>query len=496
MNRRKPMTAKNAKAPKATTATKATKATKNAKKKAPTKSRQPTTVRRRAKKPALEKPLALVPEGAPAPDVAAEPEAPLVLEPALAEPPELGVLLSTPETIFAERVAPPELDRPFPASRRAIFFDVENTSRAQHIARVIEHLQIDRRGQRTDFVAVGNWRVIGHDTARLLAHHGAHLVHSAPSVGVRDWSDLRIAVGAGAWLAGARPGDVIEIVSDDRAFDAVGDVASSLGITFRRLSYRGLAGAPAEEIARAPVEPAVSEGRSSSSSSSSDGRGNRYRGRYRGRRDARPAPPPRSTPAPVAAAPPPPAVAPVEAGPPEAEPHTAPHDEIVGVVRDLMRANPGRGVSIDAVANALKARGFSRPPGSPRLITRLRRLKELEINRAGIITLVGSTPAGAAPGDSPPSDSPPSDLAPSVERTEPPPAVVTIAPVVVQVEDEGPEPGNEKKTVEVEKEGPEIGNERIDSRPPAAADANAQRRRRRGGRRWHGRGRPQPSATP
>ena len=296
------MTAKNAKAPKATTAPKATK---NAKKKAPTKSRLPTTVRRRAKKPpslALEKPLSLMPEDAPAPDVAAELEVPLVLEPALAEPPELDVPLSNPETIFAERVAPPELDRPFPASRRAIFFDVENTSRAQHIARVIEHLQIDRRGQRTEFVAVGNWRVIGHDTARLLARYGAHLVHSAPSVGVRDWSDLRIAVGAGAWLAGARPGDVIEIVSDDRAFDAVGDVASSLGITFRRLSYRGLAGAPAEEIARAPVEPAVSEGRSSSS----DGRGSRYRGRYRGRRDARPAPPPRPAPAPVAAAPPPP----------------------------------------------------------------------------------------------------------------------------------------------------------------------------------------------
>ena len=461
MNRRKPTTAK------------------NAKKKTPTKSRRPTTVRRRAKKPAspaLEEPLV------PMPVVAPEPEAPVALDPAPEEPLELDVLLSNPETIFAERVAPPEMDRPFPASRRAIFFDVENTSRAQHIARVIEHLQIDRRGQRTEFVAVGNWRVIGHDTARLLARHGAHLVHSAPSVGVRDWSDLRIAVGAGAWLAAARPGDVIEIVSDDRAFDAVGDVASSLGIMFRRLSYRGLAGAPAEEIARAPVEPVVREARSSSS----DGRGSRYRGRFRGRRDGRPAPSPRPAPAPVAVAPPPPAVPPVEAGAPETEPHTAPHDEIVGVVRDLMRANPGRGVSIDAVANALKARGFSRPPGSPRLITRLRRLKELEINRAGIITLVGSTPAGTAPGDS----------APSVEPTEAPPEVVKIEPVVVQVEDDRPEPGNEKKPVEVdEDDGPDIGNQKIESRPAAAADANAQRRRRRGGRRWHGRGRPQTSAA-
>ena len=36
-----------------------------------------------------------------------------------------------------------------------------------------------------------------------------------------------------------------------------------------------------------------------------------------------------------------------------AEPHTAPHDEIINVVHDLMRANPSRTVSIDALANAL-----------------------------------------------------------------------------------------------------------------------------------------------
>src|SRR5262249_52530038 len=103
-----------------------------------------------------------------------------------------------------------------------------------------EPLQPDGAGGATTCTVVGNWRVIGHDTARLLAQHGASLVHSAPSVGVRDWSDLRIAVSAGVWLAGARPGDIVEIVSDDQAFDAVGDVAASLGVTFRRTSYRPL----------------------------------------------------------------------------------------------------------------------------------------------------------------------------------------------------------------------------------------------------------------
>ena len=166
--------------------------------------------------------------------------------------------MTAPELRFAARVPPPEPTRPLPTTRRVIFFDVENTSRAEHIERVLTHLGLDWSTRATELVAVGNWRVIGHDTARLLARRGAELVHSAPSVGVRDWSDLRIAVAAGVWLAGARPGDAMEIVTDDQAFDAVGDVAASLGVLFRRLSYRALLGVVAEE---APEER-VSEGRS------------------------------------------------------------------------------------------------------------------------------------------------------------------------------------------------------------------------------------------
>jgi hypothetical protein len=132
-----------------------------------------------------------------------------------------------------------------PAPRRAIFFDVENSSRAQHVGRVLQHLAVDHGHVRTDFVAIGNWRVISDESAHLLARHGARLVHSAPAPGVQDWSDLRIGVAAGVWLGNARAGDRIEIVSDDRAFDAVGDVAASLGVQFTRVSYRRLAGADA-----------------------------------------------------------------------------------------------------------------------------------------------------------------------------------------------------------------------------------------------------------
>ena len=181
------------------------------------------------------------------------PAAPLALaEPAEPEPaaPLLDDLaLATPEVAFAARAAarPPEPERPWPdLAPRDLLRRREHQPHAAHRPGHRSTSALDRVGTRTDFVAVGNWRVIGHDTARLLARHGAQLLHSAPAVGVKDWSDLRIAVAAGVWLGTARPGDILEIVSDDRAFDAVGDVATSLGISFRRLSYRGLTGLPRE----------------------------------------------------------------------------------------------------------------------------------------------------------------------------------------------------------------------------------------------------------
>jgi hypothetical protein len=319
-----------------------------------------TAPRARTRRP---QPQAPDPEPAAA-ELAPEPPAPVVE--AAAEPPvEAVIVTGVPEAGFAARVLPPEPLPPRPARRRGIFFDVENTSRAADISRVLQHLELDWEGWSTEFTAVGNWRVIGHDTARLLAHHGAALVHSAPSVGVRDWSDLRIAVSAGVWLAGARPGDVIEIVSDDQAFDAVGDVAASLGVTFRRTSYRALAGGRSVS-----QEPAVSAPRPHRS----------RRGGRRGYGERRPPEPVRMAAPPVASQ----------------EPHTAPHDEIVGLVRELLASAPG-GVSLDALANALRERGFSRPPGSPRLITRLRRIKELDVSRSGTIRLVGNGVATGLP---------------------------------------------------------------------------------------------------
>jgi len=134
--------------------------------------------------------------------------------------------------------------------RRAVFFDVENSSRVDHVAHMLDHLDLARLDRDTELLAVGNWRVVGPETAHLLAARGARLIHSAPAFGVKDWSDLRIAVAAGLWLAAARVGDRLDIVTDDQAFDAVGDVAAGRGVIFQRVSYRMLPHAPAPKRQR------------------------------------------------------------------------------------------------------------------------------------------------------------------------------------------------------------------------------------------------------
>jgi hypothetical protein len=415
------------------------------------------------------------PSAAPAtapPPAASLPDPTPALPESTAEAAPHDLELGSPEITFAARAAarPPEPERPFPTSRRAIFFDVENTSRPQHIARVIDFLRVDRQGYRTDFFAVGNWRVIGHDTARLLAGHGAMLLHSAPSVGVKDWSDLRIAVAAGVWLGTARPGDALEIITDDRAFDAVGDVATGLGVAFRRLSYRGLTGIREIEplsVAEPPVE--------------SQGPGRRRRGRHVGqsRREA-----PSHAPTPVRL--------PLTAG---AEPHTAPHDELLGVTRELIRVSPSRAVTLDSLANALKGRGFSRTPGSPRLITRLRRIRELVVSRSGHITLVD--PQGEVAAIDAAADSEPIDVEPQASDTTPVPP-----PEDRRREVGGPrdERSWEERRAEVEAAqasraaGPAtIALERPSAPGEAGRDGSRPRRRsRRGGRRRRRHGAPAP----
>jgi hypothetical protein len=330
--------------------------------------------------------------------------------------------------------------------------------------------------------------VVGHDAARLLAQRGAHLVHSAPSTGVRDWSDLRIAVAAGIWLAAARPGDLIEIVSDDRAFDAVGDVSASLGIAFRRLSYRRLV---TDEPAAAPVAERPASG---------DASGSRRRRRRRGR-----------GPAPAHAASggqarhaesrdvgrhaAPTGASASRAGggrgrgpsthghrpaPPTETPHTAPHDELVSVVRGLVEGSPRRSVVIDAVANALKARGFQRPPGSPRLVTRLRRIRELIVSPSGTITLADV--AG------PPRHAPESQSAPEDEvglAAEPQPDQLGDPD-----DDSEPEVDGNRRLPEIDEDDqpPEVDGNRAtqlggNRPPPPGQGRRRRRRRRRGGQR-------------
>jgi hypothetical protein len=412
------------------------------------------------------------------PAAAAEPVAAAPLE-ALVPPPAAvpePIVVSAPELVFASRRPEPALPRPLPAVRRGIFFDVENSSRPEHVAAVLEHLSIDRGHHLTDLLAVGNWKVASPETARYLAQRGAQLIHSAPSTGVKDWSDLRIAVAAGVWLAGARPGDTIEIITDDQAFDAVGDVAAGLGVLYQRLSFRNLAGMGV--LPAAHQAPAESRG--------GGGRGRR-RGR-RGRGGERHGPP-RSESRALHPAPHREPAAPSHRAAPAAatgEAHTAPAEEIRAVVDELLRTSP-MGITLDALSNALKSRGFRRTPGSPRLITRLRNLKGIEVTRAGIVRLMEG--AGPAPAAHRAEEAPrhhvaqlagmPQIIATNFDRPS--------APAAVAIEERG-DTDADTEADEDESSGP--GNEAepgARAEPEQGAEPGAGRRRRRGGRRRRGR---------
>ncbi len=287
-------------------------------------------------------------------------------------------------TVATKRAAPKKgtptaaTPAPPPAPRRAIFVDVENTSGEADLLKVFEHLAIDRKAQPTELFALGNWKSVGTRVARMLAGLGAQLVHSAPAVGVRDWSDLWIAVAAGKWLATAAPGDIMDIVSDDRAFDAVGDAAAATGVVFRRTSYRTVPGTAHPHIAAEP-------------------RPRRRRG-GRGRRSAPALRPPTPEEQPTVSPVPAQVRAPAEAAPPgvsEEEAHAAPHAQISATLARLSGGTT-RWINLDAVATALKAEGFVRPPNSPRLVTRLRRMKDVEVTPNGMVRLASARPLAAA----------------------------------------------------------------------------------------------------
>ena len=287
---------------------------------------------------------------------------------------------ATPAETAPTIVAPP----PPPAPRRAVFIDVENTSSEADLNRVLDELAIQDLGGSTELFAIGNWRVVGQGLARGLAARGAQLVHSAPAVRVSDWSDLWIAVHAGMWLGKARPGDVIEIVSHDRAFDAVGDAATRLGVTFRRITYRSTGGAPVRDAA-------VSE-------TGGDARSRRG-GRGRRRGPPPPAPrnnPPAPAPRPIAARPPAGSGNAADAPSRDGEPHSASQEQILALVSRLTSADPHAGVNLDRLAVALKGAGFERPPGSPRLVTRLRRMKDLEVLPSGRVRLASASAGGGS----------------------------------------------------------------------------------------------------
>lgn len=250
-----------------------------------------------------------------------------------------------------------------PLPRRAIFVDVENSSNETELMRVLDHLEIDRMKHRVELTGVGNWKALGTRFARTLGKVGAQLLHTAPPAGVRDWSDLWIAVSIGRWIAHAQPGDLLDVVSDDRAFDAIADAASAAGVTFRRLSYRSLTSKTRER-----------ESREHAAGDEEPRRPRRRRRRASAATTADTAAPEVNVSAeedqPVAAD----------------DHHAATEEQIRATLRRIARETDGW-INLDALANTLRAEGFLRPPGSLRLLTRLRRMGDVEVLPNGLLRL-------------------------------------------------------------------------------------------------------------
>ena len=158
------------------------------------------------------------------------------------------------------------------------------------------------------------------------------------------------------------------------------------------------------------------------------------------------------------------------------------------MVRELIERSRAGALSIDTLANALKSRGFRRPPGSPRLSTRLRRIREITIDRTGRITLVDGAPSAERPhvAERPHAVERPDDTEPApVEDEERAEAVGNRAQPPVQDDDsdEGPAPGNELSG----------GPGRV---PPGDVQPERRRRRSRRGGRGRRRGRSGAPAAP
>jgi len=106
----------------------------------------------------------------------------------------------------------------------------------------------------------------------------------------------------------------------------------------------------------------------------------------------------------TAAVEPPHAAPPRHRGGSDEEAHAASHEQIRAALARLS-GGTARWISLDALSNALKAEGFTRPPGSPRLVTRLRRIKDVEVTPNGMVRLAGDVAPPTVEG-SPPAPAP------------------------------------------------------------------------------------------
>ena len=119
-----------------------------------------------------------------------------------------------------------------------VLHDVAESTGVAAIARALDDLGPQALHTDGAVLAVSAGRTLDPQAEDVLAGRHVRSIPVGPEPGPGSRRGVTLAVAAGLWLSRSKPGDILEIVSDDLVFDTVGNVATGRGAVFRRVPYR------------------------------------------------------------------------------------------------------------------------------------------------------------------------------------------------------------------------------------------------------------------
>jgi len=140
-------------------------------------------------------------------------------------------------------VSQEQASRPIAAGNAAVgmphlvLLDIGESTGVAAIASALDDLGSQSLNSDGAVLAVSAGCTLDPEAALLLARRRVRSIPVRPEPGSGIRRGVALAVAAGLWLSSSKPGDLLEIVSDDLIFDTVGNVATGRGAVFRRVPY-------------------------------------------------------------------------------------------------------------------------------------------------------------------------------------------------------------------------------------------------------------------